>query len=444
MACCTYLAALIDRANALEDHATMLSIAADVFSAPDESAAMDAALLGITERFSLKQGFVLIEAEQGWRLSESHYGKQDEVADVHMLPNAPDSLGNVSEIEVVNAQRDTVIGGISIGLGWGEIRVPILRDNRRLGLIILHTAQTSHFMQNWAASRDLLKLLATQLAIALSEKRFMAQASSLRAQTTRIADLASAAAMSVAVGHEIRNALGTLRVSLETSRIEQELAGGDVPPNRLRVLSTALGAERASALGEVDRLTELTRIVREVATSPSVEQGSQKRRRPQVPCFLNEVVDPLARMLRDQAREAKLKLAVSLDRRLNKPTLRHDSLLAGWAIMANKASIAQILTNLVINAIDASPSGARIDVATRLDQDDTGGSAVLTVRDYGIGMTEKKRRAAFDMFWTDKPNGMGLGLFVVNSLVVAQGARLSLSSELGRGTTFEISWPTVR
>ncbi len=98
----------------------------------------------------------------------------------------------------------------------------------------------------------------------------------------------------------------------------------------------------------------------------------------------------------------------------------------------------QVVFNLVLNAIDATGKGGRIEVAAT-----SGDSGVtLTVTDDGTGIDPIHRERLFRPYFTTKKHGTGLGLFVIRRIVEQHGGRVTVDSEPGRGTTFTISLPT--
>jgi two-component system, OmpR family, sensor kinase len=105
--------------------------------------------------------------------------------------------------------------------------------------------------------------------------------------------------------------------------------------------------------------------------------------------------------------------------------------------------IAQVITNLLSNAIRYNRDGGRVSVRLRQE----GGEAVLTVADTGIGIPEDELGSIFKRFYrVDKARsremgGTGLGLAICQSLVTAHGGTLECASELGRGSTFTVHLP---
>jgi PAS domain S-box-containing protein len=105
------------------------------------------------------------------------------------------------------------------------------------------------------------------------------------------------------------------------------------------------------------------------------------------------------------------------------------------------AALTEVMTNLILNAIDAMPNGGRLTITTaRLD----GQSVVITVADTGVGMTEAVRRRIFEPFFSTKGEaGSGLGLAMVFSIVKRHGGDIRVESQPGRGTRFTLTFPVA-
>ncbi|HUP33601.1 MAG TPA: ATP-binding protein [Gaiellaceae bacterium] len=140
---------------------------------------------------------------------------------------------------------------------------------------------------------------------------------------------------------------------------------------------------------------------------------------------LNAVVTDARRMLATLAGE-HIELRLALDPR---PAL----------VRADPAQLEQVVTNLVVNARDAMPSGGTISIATASGSE----RVLLTVSDTGAGMTEETRSHAFEPFFTTKElgKGTGLGLAVVHGIVAQSGGEISVSSRPGLGSSFELCFP---
>ncbi|HEX8189228.1 MAG TPA: ATP-binding protein [Pyrinomonadaceae bacterium] len=109
-------------------------------------------------------------------------------------------------------------------------------------------------------------------------------------------------------------------------------------------------------------------------------------------------------------------------------------------IMGDAGELREVLVNMVFNAVDAMPDGGTLTLSTQ----DGGDDVVLTVADTGTGMGEDVRSRIFDPFFTTKGKaGMGLGLSVSYGIIRRHEGRVEVESEVGRGTTFRMTFPVV-
>ena len=110
--------------------------------------------------------------------------------------------------------------------------------------------------------------------------------------------------------------------------------------------------------------------------------------------------------------------------------------------------------NLIDNAVKFSPKADRVIVRTRLDAD--GKHVTTSVQDFGIGIPRSEQEKIFDRFFqanhagrhaaegapsTDTYPGLGLGLYISAEIVARHGGRISVESEIGKGSTFNFTLP---
>jgi PAS domain S-box-containing protein len=102
------------------------------------------------------------------------------------------------------------------------------------------------------------------------------------------------------------------------------------------------------------------------------------------------------------------------------------------------AALTEVMTNLILNAIDAMPQGGTLTIATLGGPSDKG---LLVVRDTGIGMPDNVRRRIFEPFFSTKgEGGSGLGLSMTYSIVKRHNGDIDVESTPGKGTTFTLAF----
>ncbi len=156
------------------------------------------------------------------------------------------------------------------------------------------------------------------------------------------------------------------------------------------------------------------------------------------PTDLNELVGKTARMF------GRTKKEIRIDE-------RYETSL--WSVEADRGQLEQVFLNLFVNAWQAMPGGGDLSLATsNVDLDEgfcriygirPGSYVKVSVSDTGVGMDERTRQRIFDPFFTTKEmgRGTGLGLASAYGILKGHGGIVTVSSEPGRGTTFEIYLP---
>jgi two-component system, NtrC family, sensor kinase len=140
---------------------------------------------------------------------------------------------------------------------------------------------------------------------------------------------------------------------------------------------------------------------------------------------LEEVLDRALPLLRHPARRRRVTLRTHVPDDL--PPMSADA-----------GQLQQVLINLVLNAVDATPAGGEVEVSARHAHLHDRAGVAVSVRDSGLGIPAELLPRVFEPFFTTKPagRGTGLGLAICRDIVKAHGGDLKVESREGQGTTF--------
>jgi PAS domain S-box-containing protein len=111
-------------------------------------------------------------------------------------------------------------------------------------------------------------------------------------------------------------------------------------------------------------------------------------------------------------------------------------------VEADEGQISQVIQNIVLNADQAMPLGGTIVITAR-NSDDREGFVEISIRDSGAGIPAEYLAKIFDPYFTTKEKGSGLGLATSYSIIKNHDGAISVSSELGTGSTFTIYLPAT-
>ncbi len=97
----------------------------------------------------------------------------------------------------------------------------------------------------------------------------------------------------------------------------------------------------------------------------------------------------------------------------------------------------QVFSNIVENSLDAMPDSGELEISSMRKNDNN----IIRFSDTGMGIPNNTQHRIFDPFFTNKENGMGLGLAISMSIVKKHGGSISIDSKEGKGTTVAVSIP---
>jgi signal transduction histidine kinase/uncharacterized membrane protein (UPF0136 family) len=310
-------------------------------------------------------------------------------------------------------ERALAVDGVRIlerrsAIPLGDERIARLRTGMRLEHVTQGERRTLVRVMLGAGAAFGLASLALAFG-SLRQRYGVLSAAHARAQDAlrRRDRLAAMGEMASTVAHEIRNPLNAIAMSAQ--RLAREYP---VP---------AVAADR-------EELADLLGVI----------QGESARINTTVQQFL-EFARPRALNRREVALAAVVAEAAAAARPLGDPRGIAVRARAGERLAArlDPDQLRQALENLLRNAIEASPDGGTV----RLDASRDGASSTFVVADDGPGIAADALPRIFDLYFTTKANGTGIGLAVAQQVVAAHGGTIEVDSEAGRGTRMIVRIP---
>jgi len=211
--------------------------------------------------------------------------------------------------------------------------------------------------------------------------------------------------ISAGVAHEVKNPLNSMRLWLENLK-ESLPAGDEMPQQAVRVLDS-----------EIDRLDNVVKRFLDFTRPPEMHQEETA---------LKDLLEDVLAVERPQIDKANIKL---ITRFADAPP-----------VLVDKQLLKQALINLFVNAIEAMPGGGQLTASLAR----RGELAEIRITDTGGGIAPENRQRVFQLFFTTRPGGSGIGLASTFRTVQLHNGSIDFESEVGRGTTFRIELPLAR
>jgi signal transduction histidine kinase len=252
--------------------------------------------------------------------------------------------------------------------------------------------------------RHLINEIARQLSFIVERWEAEQESKRLQEQLRHAERLATVGQLSAGIAHELNEPLGAILGFAELANDFKDMpvrVGRDIG----KIIDSALHAREI--------IHKLMIFTRQMPTRKEL-------------CDLNLLVKGGLYFLESRC----VKEGITLDRRLEQSLPR---------IMADASQMHQVLVNLVVNAIQAMPDGGTLTITTHSEDK----AVYLTVEDTGAGMSLEVQKHLFVPFFTTKDvgQGTGLGLAVVQGIVASHGGTITVHSQEGQGSSFEVRLP---
>jgi signal transduction histidine kinase len=240
--------------------------------------------------------------------------------------------------------------------------------------------------------------------------------------------LAALGRLSAGVAHEVKNPLNAMTIHLELLKQKLTIAA------RRALGSTATGGTAVATETTIDlgpSLEHVAVIAGEIRRLDQVVQGFLKFTRPEdmqlQPVDVGALLAEIAAVVTPEAKKAGI--AIDVDAPSGLPALNADSGL-----------LRQALLNLALNACQAMPQGGKLRLAARA----AGGRVQVNVEDTGVGIPPEHLSRIFDLYFTTREKGSGIGLSMVYRIVQLHDGDIEVQSTPGAGTTFRLFLPARR
>jgi signal transduction histidine kinase/CheY-like chemotaxis protein len=245
----------------------------------------------------------------------------------------------------------------------------------------------------------------TERKRAEAERERLSQLEAVLAYMNRVSMMGE---MAASLAHEIKQPIAVAAINAEACTRWLRRDAPDLAEASKAASEMAAAVMRAG--GIIDRVSSLYR------------RGTPKREL----VDLNEIVREMSVLLGDMANRTAVSIRTDLYPEL--PTTRAD-----------RVQLQQVLMNLMLNGIEAIQDRCgELTVASKMAED---GHLLISVSDTGIGLSIDEAERVFEVFFTTKPRGTGMGLSISRRIIASHGGRLWASPNPGRGATFQFTLP---
>jgi signal transduction histidine kinase len=236
--------------------------------------------------------------------------------------------------------------------------------------------------------------------------------------------LAALGRLMAGVAHEVKNPLNAMTIHLELLR------GKVAKLPQPATVGSGAAAPRSSTLeprsSDIERHVDI--ITKEITRLDQVLNGFLKFARPDElrlqPVQLSNVISDIITTVTPEVEHSGV-------------TIKHECPRELPDINADPAMLRQAILNLAINACQAMPNGGTLKIACRTSR----GRVEIDVEDTGVGIAPENLQKIFDLYFTTKEKGSGIGLSMVYRIVQLHDGEVEVQSTPGRGTRFRLVFP---
>jgi len=321
----------------------------------------------------------------------------DTAGRITLLNHAAEKLFNLSAKKAIGSHCYDIIGEqtsllnetLISGEEIRDIEVQYVLDSKKVVL-----SATTRLIRNKDGEIDSVVAVLKDL----TEKKMYENRLQQNEKLTAMGELASG------VAHEIRNPLNAISIIAQRFLHEFKAISNQV---EFKELAT-------SVITATRQVSQIIQRFLEFARPDSINLKI---------CKLNDIVNMAVMLIESQAIEKNISLDYNSDEIID--------------LNVDDDQVQQVLVNIIQNAIQATPAAGRIEIY--LSRHD--GEAVVKISDSGSGISEEHLKKIFDLYYTTKTNGSGMGLSISHRIVSQHDGRIEVESKVGRGTIFSVILP---
>ncbi|MCK4427095.1 MAG: GAF domain-containing sensor histidine kinase, partial [candidate division Zixibacteria bacterium] len=299
--------------------------------------------------------------------------------------------------------------------------IPILNEQEVIAVLGLESKKSNGFETEHI---ELLNSIGGHLSVAIKNARLFFDLESAYESLKRAQDrliqtekLRALGEMAGGVVHDFNNILTSIlgRAQLILKKLEKQ--GSEKPEDLLRGLKLI---EESATDGTkiLSRIQKFTKDKKEAAFSP---------------VDLSQIVEDSLEMTKACWQDGAILSGIRIDVKKDLKDIE--------GVLGNATELREVMTNLILNAVDAMPEGGTLSFKTEEDQR----FVYLKVSDTGIGMTEDVKNKIFEPFFTTKgAKETGLGMSVVYNIISRHDGEIEVKSSPGQGSTFIIKLPKCK
>jgi signal transduction histidine kinase len=292
--------------------------------------------------------------------------------------------------------RTTSIENEALRAQGYRVAYPLQLEDKNTGFLLIDASENALT----ADVRAVLEVLAGQIAVAIEDYRLVEENLRLERKVAEGERLAALGQMAATVAHEVKNPLSAIK-SIAQVMSEDE------------TLKAQQARDLSLIVGETDRLSKsVTQLLSFASRRPPAA----------APCYAGELVRSVYNLFSAEAVDRKLILTEDSD---------GDGELNG----IQAGAVRDALSNLILNALQATPPGGAIEISTTVSGDEL----IFNVSDSGPGIPSELQTRIWEPFFTTRQRGTGLGLAIVRKrMEEAGGSARLVGSRNGKGARFEL------